>query len=55
MVRPRWHDALIISAIVAFLAVGVVVLWWGDVKNLLGIHSETGSAEGPTPITPNRI
>jgi hypothetical protein len=55
MVRPRWHDVLIIGALVAFIAVGVGVMWWGDVKNLLGIHSGSGSQEGPAVVTPNRI
>lgn len=36
MVRPRWHDALIVSAIVGLLAVGVWALWWDDVRGLFG-------------------
>jgi hypothetical protein len=34
MVRPRWHDAVIVSGIVALLAVGVWSLWWDDVRSL---------------------
>ena len=35
MVRPRWHDAMIVSAIVALLVVGVWALWWDDVRGFL--------------------
>jgi hypothetical protein len=35
MVRPRWHDALIVAAIVALFVVGVWSLWWEDVQGLL--------------------
>ena len=57
MVRPRWHDALIVSAIVALLAIGVWALWWDDVRDLLHLgpaHGpEGGSAvEHPTPVNP---
>ena len=45
MVRPRWHDALIVSAIVALLAVGVWALWWEDVRGILHL----GPSEGPSP------
>jgi hypothetical protein len=37
MVRPRWHDALIVSAIVGLLAVGVWALWWDDVRAAFGV------------------
>jgi len=46
MGRPRWHDALIVMAIVGLLAVGVWALWWDDVRAALGI----GPKEQP-PIT----
>ena len=36
MVRPRWHDGIIVAAIVAVLAVGVWALWWDDVRAALG-------------------
>jgi hypothetical protein len=57
MVRPRWHDALIVSAIVALFAVGVWALWWDDVRVLLhlgpGSGPEGGSAvERPGPANP---
>ena len=35
MVRPRWHDALIVAAIVGLFALGVWALWWDDVRTLL--------------------
>jgi hypothetical protein len=35
MVRPRWHDAVIVSAIVGLLAVGVWSLWGDDVRSAL--------------------
>jgi hypothetical protein len=34
MVRPRWHDAVIVSAIVGIFAVGIWALWWDDVRGL---------------------
>jgi len=53
MVRPRWHDALIVSAIVALLAVGVWALWWDDVRGLLNLGpSEGSSAEPRVPANP---
>ena len=49
MVRPRWHDALIVAAIAGVLVLGVWALWWDDVRELL--HLGPGSAaEGPSPI-----
>jgi hypothetical protein len=48
MVRPRWHDVLIVSAIVGVLVVGVWSLWWDDVRAIL--HLGPGPADGPAPI-----
>jgi hypothetical protein len=48
MVRPRWHDAVIVSAIIALLAAGVWSLWWEDVRSVL--HLDPGSAEAPAPL-----
>jgi len=48
MVRPRWHDALIVSAIVGLLVVGVWSLWWDDVRSVLRLGP--GSADVPAPI-----
>jgi hypothetical protein len=51
MLRPRWHDALIVSAIVALLAVGIWALWWDDVRDLLHLGPGSGSA-GEKPAAP---
>jgi hypothetical protein len=50
MVRPRWHDALIVSAIVGLLLVGVWSLWWDDVRSIL--HLGPGSADVPAASAP---
>ncbi len=42
MVRPRWHDALLIAAVVGLLAIGVWSLWWDEVRSIL--HLGPGSA-----------
>jgi hypothetical protein len=52
MVRPRWHDALIVAAIIALLAVGVWALWWEDVRSFLELGP--GSADGPVPVPTGR-
>ncbi len=52
MVRPRWHDALIVTAIVGVLAVGVWALWWDDVRAALGIGpAEETPLAAPVPAT----
>jgi hypothetical protein len=48
MVRPRWHDALIVSAIVALFVVGVWSLWPDDVRSILHMDPAT-PASGPGP------
>jgi hypothetical protein len=45
MVRPRWHDVAIVSAILALFLVGVVALWWDDVRGYLHL--------GPAQNAPN--
>jgi len=50
MVRPRWHDAVIISAIAALFVVGLCALWWEDVRDLL--HFGPGSGSAPTEPAP---
>ena len=53
MLRPRWHDALIVSAIVALLAVGIWALWWDDVRDLLHLGPGSGSAvDKPAAVQP---
>jgi len=54
MVRPRWHDALIIGGIVALLSVGVWALWWDDVRGYLGLDGKDGAADGPAVIVPGK-
>ena len=54
MVRPRWHDALIVTAIVGLLATGVWALWWDDVRALLNLEPErapSGSVPAETGKT----
>jgi len=48
MVRPRWHDALIVSAIVGLLAAGVWSLWWDDVRGILRLGG--GPETAPVPV-----
>ena len=51
MVRPRWHDALIVVAILGVLVTGVWALWWDDVRAALGLPSETsGKGSGVAPV-----
>ncbi len=53
MVRPRWHDALIVLAIVALVAIGVWALWWEDVRGLLHLGPGEGSSAVPAvPANP---
>jgi hypothetical protein len=49
MVRPRWHDALIVSAITGLLLVGIWALWWDDVRRLWDSEPASGSAAETTP------
>jgi hypothetical protein len=48
MVRPRWHDALIVAAILGLLAAGIWALWWDDVRHWLHPGPAEGSAVQPT-------
>jgi hypothetical protein len=47
MVRPRWHDALLVAAIAGLLAIGVWSLWWDDVRTVLHLGPEGGDAPPP--------
>ncbi len=49
MVRPRWHDALIVAAIAGLLMVGVWALWWDDVRAAFGLGPADGSSVDPVP------
>ena len=48
MVRPRWHDALLVSAIAGLLVAGVWALWWDDVRSLL--HLSPPATDAPSPV-----
>ena len=52
MVRPRWHDALIVTALVGLLAVGVWALWWDDVRRVLNLGPS--NTEENAPVQPGR-
>lgn len=54
MVRPRWHDALIIAGIVGVLLVGLWALWWDDVAAHFGIGGGSGSSV-PAPVKPGNV
>ncbi|MDQ3368772.1 MAG: hypothetical protein M3680_25360 [Myxococcota bacterium] len=49
MVRPRWHDALIVVAIMALLATGVWALWWEDVRGYLDLGAPADDVVTPVP------
>jgi hypothetical protein len=48
MVRPRWHDVLIVVAIVAIGLVGVWALWWDDVRAAWDRGAGSGSQVEPS-------
>jgi len=48
MRRPRWHDVVIVSALIALVATGVWALWWDDVRGFLHLAPTSGSAAPPT-------
>jgi hypothetical protein len=48
MRRPRWHDVLIVSALIALAAAGVWAIWWDDVRAALHLGPAKGSAGEPT-------
>jgi hypothetical protein len=50
MTRPRWHDVLIIAAIMGVLVVGVWALWWDDVRAALNLGPAKPEIQ-PAPIT----
>ncbi|HEX4351784.1 MAG TPA: hypothetical protein VHZ95_02700 [Polyangiales bacterium] len=52
MRRPRWHDVVIVSALIALVASGVWALWWDDVRGLLHLAPSAGSASPAAPAAP---
>jgi hypothetical protein len=51
MTRPRWHDVLIVVAIVGIGLVGVWALWWDDVRGLW--ERERGSGGSGSQVEPS--
>ena len=51
MVRPRWHDALLVAAVLGLLVAGVWSLWWDDVRAALHL-GPAGGASDATEATP---
>lgn len=47
MVRPRWHDALLIAAVLGLLLAGVWSLWWDDVRSALHLGPAPGASDAP--------
>ena len=47
--RPRWHDALIVVAILGVLVVGVWALWGDDVRAALGWSTPDEPTVEPAP------
>ena len=54
MVRPRWHDALLVAGILAIILVGVWALWWDDVRRVLHLGPSQGSSIEPAPVSTDR-
>jgi len=47
MVRPRWHDALLIAAIAGLLAIGIWSLWWDEVRSILHLGPAPAGTASP--------
>jgi hypothetical protein len=53
MLRPRWHDALLVCAVAGLLVVGIWALWWEDVRALWNDAPPGGSAvDKPGSVAP---
>ena len=50
MVRPRWHDALLIAAVLGLLLAGVWSLWWDDVRSALHLGPAGGAPDATAPV-----
>jgi hypothetical protein len=50
MVRPRWHDALLVAAVLGLLFAGVWSLWWDDVRAVLHLGPAGGSSDATAPV-----
>ena len=51
MVRPRWHDVVIVVAIVGLVGTGVWALWWDDVRD--AVFGPNSAAQPPTMAAPS--
>lgn len=53
MVRPRWHDVVVVVAILGVLVVGM----WVFRHDVLGFFGITGgsAATGPAPVIPGNV
>ena len=51
MRRPRWHDLLIVSALLGVLMVGIWALWWEDLRSLWHLGPGEGSSVEQVPMT----
>lgn len=47
MVRPRWHDAVIVLALVALAAVGVAAIWGDSIAEFFGSEPDEAPVEEP--------
>ena len=47
MRRPRWHDAVIVTALLGLLALGVWALWWDEVRAALNLDPPTSDEVAP--------
>ena len=52
MVRPRWHDALLIAAVLGLLLAGVWSLWWDDVRSALHLGPPGRASDTTAPAAP---
>jgi hypothetical protein len=50
MVRPRWHDAVIVLALLALTAVGIAAIWGDSIAELFG--SEPAAEQSTEPAKP---
>jgi len=52
MVRPRWHDIVIVTAIVGVALAGAWALWWDDVRSAVHTKPAVTGAPGSASTTP---
>jgi hypothetical protein len=52
MVRPRWHDVVIVVAIVGVALAGAWALWWDDVRGAVRGKPAIPAGRGDTKTAP---